>query len=196
NKESCCSGAAGGKNTVKADTDSMAGKPECFSFRHHKTSGRSDPFGKNLLPVAIEGGREIQEFPAAQGAQAGIEVIEALVNQFERDDLSVEQVAERRVHTDIRSLSITTEPDLRKSQEVPGPLEEAARIQRDDFVRLPTKPVLKVRLFPLPFCIAKTARHCLASKDDTGICGEYEIGQSRHWRHPFQDHARILFEHL
>src|SRR5262247_1054230 len=102
------------------NTDGIAGKPESFSFRHHETSGRIHPFGKDLLPVAIEGGREIQQFTSAQGTQAGIKVIKSLVDQFERDDLSVEPVAERRVHTDIRSLSVTTEPGVGKSQKVSG----------------------------------------------------------------------------
>ena len=48
-------------------TDSVAGKPQSFSFRHHETFGRSNPFGKNLLPVAIEGGREIGSSPPLRG---------------------------------------------------------------------------------------------------------------------------------
>ena len=77
------------------DTDGITGKPERFSFRRHETFGRSDPFDKYLLPIVIEGGREIQEFTAAQGTQAGVEVIESLVDQFERDDLSMKPAAER-----------------------------------------------------------------------------------------------------
>ena len=111
-----CFRTACGQHDMFPDTDGIAGKPERLSFRHHEASGRSDPFGKSLLPIVIEGGREIQEFSAAQGAQAGVEVIESVVDQFEWNDLSVKPVAEHREHTDIRSLSIATEPGVGKSQ--------------------------------------------------------------------------------
>jgi hypothetical protein len=86
---------------VFPDTDGIAGKPKSLSFRHEKTSGRSDPFGKSFLPIVIEGGREIQQFATAQRAQAGIEVVETVVDQFEWDDLSMKPVAECRKHMDI-----------------------------------------------------------------------------------------------
>ena len=85
-----------GQHDVFPDTDGIAGKPESLRFRHHKTFGRSNPFGKNFLPVVIEGGRKVQEFTAAQGTQAGIKVIEPIIDQFEWNDLSMEPVAERR----------------------------------------------------------------------------------------------------
>jgi len=87
---------------VFSNTDGIAGKSESLSFRRHEKSGRSNPFGKNLLPIAIEGGRKIQEITTTQGAQAGVEMIEPVVDQFEWNDLSVKPVAERRVHTNIR----------------------------------------------------------------------------------------------
>jgi hypothetical protein len=75
-----CLWTACGQHDVFPDTDGIAGKSESLSFRHHETSGKSDPFGKNLLPVVIEGGREIEELTPAQGAQAGVEVIESIVD--------------------------------------------------------------------------------------------------------------------
>ena len=84
-----------------SNTDGIAGKPESFSFRRHETSGRSNPFGKSLLPIVIEGRREIEEITATQGAQAGVEVIEPIIDQLERNDFSMKPVAERRVHTNI-----------------------------------------------------------------------------------------------
>jgi len=68
------------QHNVFPDRDSIAGKPESLSFRHHETFRRSDPFGKNLLPITIECERKMQEFAAAQGAQAGVEVIEPAVD--------------------------------------------------------------------------------------------------------------------
>jgi len=67
-----------GQHNVFPNTDGIAGKPESFRFRHNKTSGRLDPFGKNRLPVVIEGVRKVQEFTAAQGTQAGIKVLNRL----------------------------------------------------------------------------------------------------------------------
>ena len=75
-----CFRAAYGEYDVFADANGVAGKPESLSFLHHETSGRSDPFGKNLLSIAIEGWREIQKFTPTQGAQAGVEVIEPIVD--------------------------------------------------------------------------------------------------------------------
>jgi hypothetical protein len=86
---------------VFPNTDGIAGKPESFRFRHNKASGGIDSLGKRFLPIAIEGGREIQEFTTAQGAQAGIEVIEPIIDQFKWNDFSVKPVAERREHTDV-----------------------------------------------------------------------------------------------
>src|SRR5262245_27758910 len=119
------------------DTDRIAGKSESLSFRHHETFGGIDSFGKSLLPIVIEGGREIQEFPAAQGAQAGIEVVEPTVNQLQWNDLPVKPIAQHREHTDIRPLSIAPEPGVGKSQEVSCSLEVKARFQSDHFVPRP-----------------------------------------------------------
>ena len=83
------------------DTDGIAGKPKSLSLRHRKTSGRGDPFGKRFLPIVIKGGRKIQQFATAQGAQAGIEVVKPVVDQFEWDDFPVKPVAECREHMDI-----------------------------------------------------------------------------------------------
>ena len=79
-QERLCFRTASGEHNVFPDTDGIASKPESLSFRHHKTSGRSNPFGKNFLPVVIEGGRKVQEFTPAQGTQAGIKVIEPVVD--------------------------------------------------------------------------------------------------------------------
>ena len=151
-----CFRASAWQHDVFPDTDGIAGKPERLRFRYDKTSGRRNPFGKSLLPIPIEGRGKIQEFTAAQGTQAGVEVIEPAVDQFERNDLPVKPVAERREHTDVRSLSIATEPGIGKTQEVPGPLEETARIQLDDVVPLAAKPVFEVDLLPLPPGIRNT----------------------------------------
>jgi hypothetical protein len=62
-----CFLTACGQHHVFPDTNGIAGKPESLSFRYHEASGRSDSFGKGLLPIEIEGGRKIQEFTAAQG---------------------------------------------------------------------------------------------------------------------------------
>jgi hypothetical protein len=41
------------------DTDSIAGKPKRLGFRHYETSGRSNTFGKSLLPIVVEGGWKV-----------------------------------------------------------------------------------------------------------------------------------------
>ena len=114
-----CFRTACGQHDMFPDTNGIAGKPESLSFRRHETSGRSDPFGKSLLPIVIESGREIQEFTAAQGTQASVEVIESLVNQFEWNDLSVKPVAERREHI---GYPIVDDSHRTKCREIPrGP---------------------------------------------------------------------------
>src|SRR5262245_20247760 len=178
------------------DTARIAGKPESLSFRHRETFGGIDSFGKSLLPIVIEGGRKIQEFPAAQGAQASIEVVEPVVNQLQRNDLPVKPIAEYREHTDIRPLPIASEPGVGKSQEVSCSLEVKARFQSDHFVSPSTKPVFEACLFSLPLRIAKTAWHRFASYDDAGVCREYQVRQSWHRLHPFQNRICISFEHL
>jgi len=191
-----CFRAAFGQHDVFPNTDGIASKSESFRFPHNKASRRSDPFSKNFLPIVIEGGRKIQKLTTAQGAQAGIEVIEPVIYQFKWNNLPMEPVAERREHTDVRSLPIAAEPGVGKSQEVPGSLEEAAWIQCDDFVPLPTKPFFKIRLFLPPFSIAKSARDCFASDDDTGIRRKHQVWQPWYRLHTFQDRTHILFEHV
>jgi hypothetical protein len=60
-----CFRTADRQHDMFPDADGIAGKPERLSLWHHETSGRSDPFGKGLLSIVIEGRGEIEEFTAA-----------------------------------------------------------------------------------------------------------------------------------
>ena len=83
------------------DTDRIASKPQGFIFGNGKAKLRGHTFSHRNEAVVIECGREVEELATAEGAEAGIEVVEAAVDELEWDDLSVELLTEGWEDSDI-----------------------------------------------------------------------------------------------
>ena len=92
------------------DTDGIAGEAQGFIFWDGETELVRNTFGNRCLGIDIECRGEIEELAAAQGTEAGIQMIEAAVDKFEGNDFSVKTLTKDREDADIRSLSIATEP--------------------------------------------------------------------------------------
>lgn len=97
------------------DTDGVAGESDCFVVWHREAELVRNTLSNRLPTIAVECVWKIQKLPTAQWAETGIEVVEAVVDEFDRNDFSMEPLAEDRVHADIRSLSVSAEPHVGKS---------------------------------------------------------------------------------
>lgn len=102
-------------------------------------------------------------------------MVEAIVDEFERNDFSMEVLAEDRVHTDIRSLSIPTEPGIGQSQEIARALKVKAGLHRHDVIPLPAKPTLDMRLLSLALRMSEVTHDGRASDNQSGIRRKHKI---------------------
>ena len=159
-----------------ADANGIAGEIHGFSFRHGETEFVGNMVRDGRLTVGIECGWEIQQLAATQGTETGIKMVETIVHKLERDNFSEKPPAENREGTDIRSLPIAAEPDIRKAQEVPGSFKTQASLNRHDIIAVFTKPSFKMSLLSLPFRIPEVADNRSLSDNDPGIGGKHEIG--------------------
>lgn len=103
-------GTSGREDDVLPDTNGIAGELQGVLFWNGETQPVGNPFGDRRLAIAIKRCGEIEELAAAQGAEAGIQMIEPAVNKFEGNDFSVKTLTQDREDADIRALSISTEP--------------------------------------------------------------------------------------
>ena len=164
------------KDNMFSDADGITGEPQCFILGNGEAKPIGNTVGYSRLAVGIECGWEIQQLTATQGTETGIEMVETIVHQFERDNLLVKPRTENREGMDIRSLSIAAEPDIRKAQEVPGSFKTQTSLNRHDIIAVFTKPSFKMSLLSLPFRIPEVADNRSLSDNDPGIGGKHEIG--------------------
>ena len=99
-----------GRTTCFPTQTALQANCQGFIFRNGKTQLVRNTFCNRCLAIAIKCSGEIEELAAAQGTEAGIQMIEAAVDKFEGNDFSVKMLTEDREDADIRSLSISTEP--------------------------------------------------------------------------------------
>ncbi len=194
-KPSLSSGASGREDDVFPDTDGIAGEFQGFVDRNSEAQLVRNTFCNRCPAITIECRGEIQKLAAAQGAEASIQMVEAAIDEFERNNFSVKMRTEDREDADIRSLSISAEPVFREAQEIPRALKMNACFYRHHFIAMLTKPMLKVNFFSLPFRIPEATHDGGSSDHDAGIGRKYEIGQPGNGRHSFEDDAKILFKH-
>src|SRR2546423_1127275 len=76
------------KNDVAIDHDSVAAKT--YRLLRRDVDQIRDVFANRVLAVFIERRREPERATIGQGAKAGVEMIEPRVDEFHRDDKTVE----------------------------------------------------------------------------------------------------------
>ena len=194
-KPGLSSGASDRKDDVFLDTDGIAGEFQGFVSRDGEAQLVRNTFCNRCPAIAIECSGKIKKLAAAQGAKASIQMIEAAIDEFERNNFSVKTLTEDREDADIRSLSISAEPVFREAQEIPRAFKMNACFYRHHLIAMPTKPILKVNFFSLPFGIPEATHDGGSSDHDTGIGRKYEIGQPGNGSHAFEHDAKILFKH-
>lgn len=164
------------KDKMFADADGIAGEPQRFILGDGEAEPIGNTVGDGRLAVRIKCGWEIQQLTAIQGTETGIKMVEMIVHKLKGDNLSVKPLTENREGTDIGSLSIAAEPDIRKTQQVSGSFKTQASLDRHDSIAMLTKPPFKMRLLSLPFLIPEVADDRGSSDHDPGIGRKHEIG--------------------
>lgn len=169
-------GTSDREDDVFPDTDGIAGELQGFIFRNRETQLVRNTFCNRRLAIAIKGCGEIEELAAAQGTETGVQMVEAAIDEFERNNFSVKMVAQDREHANIRSLPISAEPVFREAQEIPCSFKVKVWFQRHHLIAVPTKPILEVSLFSLPLRIPEATHDGGSSDYDAGIRRKDEIG--------------------
>jgi hypothetical protein len=108
--------ASGRENHVFADADRVTGKLERVLFGYGESLVWANAVGDGRLSISIKGAGEEEEFTTTQGTEAGIEMIKPAVHELERNDLSTEPLAEDREGSDVRPLTVPTEPPIGKAE--------------------------------------------------------------------------------
>jgi hypothetical protein len=129
--------------------------------------------------IEIECGRVIHQEAVRQRAETGIDVVEALVRQANRDDLEVEELADLLVRLDLGAKTVARpEPwPAAVVQAISGTFETDLLIQRQQLETVLAKPGLEVRFFRAPLVRHKVTRDGLVTIDGPGICREHHVRQ-------------------
>lgn len=105
------------------DTDGIAGELQGFILRNGEAEPIRNTFGNRCPAIAIKCRGKIEKLTAAQGTEAGVQMVETTVDKLKRNNFSVKMLTEDREDPDVRSLSISTEPIVREAQEIACPLK-------------------------------------------------------------------------
>ncbi len=89
-------GHPGRNHDLLTDTDGIAGKSNRLLFRHGKPAFLGNPFGDGGQSVGIEGCRQIEQLPAAEGTKTGIEMVKPAVDKLERNNFALKDFAQPR----------------------------------------------------------------------------------------------------
>lgn len=166
------------EDDMVTDTDGVAGEGNRFTAWDCKAELIGNTFSNGLSAIAIECIRKVEKLAAAQRTETGVEMIEAAVDQFERNDFPMEPLAKDRVHADVGSLPIATEPDVGKSQEIACAFKVKASVDGHHVIAVFMEPMPGMRFLSLAFRISEVTYDGRASDNQSGIRRKHEIGQS------------------
>src|SRR5512146_603105 len=121
-------------------------------------------------------------------------MIKPVVDQFDRENFLVEQFAQNRKGSNLRSLPVPAEPAVWIAKKISGSFKIHPFIQCNDLVTVLTKPALEIGLFPLPFRIAETAGNSSLSHDHSRIGGKHQIREPWRRLHSFQYDSDLFLE--
>ena len=153
------------------------------------STGTSIRFGTSWRIKRIEFGREggggHQDVGRIERAEARIEVIEARVDQLQRDDVDLEDSSHGAVGFAIGSKPVAAEEPVADEERVTGPLERQRARQLVDVEAEALELLAPVRLLPLPLGMVKVAQHRPVVPEHRRVGGEDHVGQTRNRRGKF-----------
>ena len=85
--------ATSGDHDLFAHTDRIAGKSERFFFGHGEATIVRHSFRNGGPAVRIECRGQLEQISTAERTKAGVQVIKAAVDQFERNNFSLKNLA-------------------------------------------------------------------------------------------------------
>ncbi len=168
--------ATGVSDDAPADDDSIAGK--AFGFCLFDLDQFLDVFADCALAVVVERGWVPDRFSISEGAEAGVEVIVAGIDKFDRYHAATEHAANLLVTGGVASHAVASIERIATEERIAGSFEAEVSWDIDDFKTIFSQPASVVRLFALPLTMAETREKRLLPVDHRGVGREYEVGQT------------------
>src|SRR5439155_11704875 len=165
------------QHDILSENDGIAGKMGCL------LSVDVDQFGDMMadgpLPVFIKGGRIPNYFTIRQRAEAGVQVIKTVLDQFHRNHEAVQHLTNPPVGTDVGTKAVAAEKNRAGKQRITFALEEQVLRQVNDFVSMLDEPLFKEWFLAAPLLETKIAADELPVRDEAGVGGKYHVRQPR-----------------
>ncbi len=135
---------------------------------------------QHRAPIFVERAGIIEGNIGRERAKARVEMVEARVDQLERQDLHAQPLADPLVAAHVATKSVARDKRLTAKQRVAGPFKIVSSRELDDLETPALRPGFKIMGFPLPDSVPEPRADEEIAKDQAGICSEYQVGKPRH----------------
>src|SRR5579864_7831873 len=141
--------------------------------------------------VIVERPRVIDRFVLGQRAEAGIEMIEARVDQLQGQYLNPQVRADPEMTAGIAPETIAREERLATKKRVAGPLEMIRGRKLLQAKTMGTEPSLEMRRLTLAHPVPEPRADESGAVNKPRIGGEYQVRKPRDRLHPFDRHTQL-----
>src|SRR5712664_1184828 len=135
-------------------------------------------FANCALAVFIERGRKPKRGTVRQRAKAGVEMIEARIDQFDRDYETAKDIRQAAMRLNVGTKFVTAEQRIPAKKRVAFALEVKIFRQPIHFITTLFHPFREERLLTRALLMAKITGDEFATNRQSGVGGENHIGKS------------------
>src|SRR6266480_6511820 len=136
-------------------------------------------FTNGALAVSIERLRKPDRAAIRQRAEASVEMIKALVHQFDRNHEVVQQLGQEQMRLDVRAKPVTAKQNVTAKETVALAFKNELGRQLHYFEPVLGKPTLEMTFFAPPFLVTEAAENESLADHQPCVRGKHQIRQTR-----------------
>ena len=173
--------AAAVEDDILPDDHRVAGEAIGLALFHGNQFGHG--IFESLQPVPIERAGVVERLPRTERTEAGIEVIEMIVDQLQRDHPAANACADPLQGPRIAADEVAAEQRVAAEERIARAFEVHGFGGHDGPEPAAAKPGFVDGGFPLTGRVAERGDKRGRAPDQAGVRGEDEVGQALHGRH-------------